>query len=148
MCRVDIISGGGESVGYTAAKEIVQNFADDQHIKNDMSPSSNGGKEVNLSYVEVYLNKFAQDEKIIFKKKVTRKTVLRIAPENPLMSTTSYLMTIAASNSIEGKIPKDHPANIKLGTIFSELIPIVFSVGACCWPGVLVLLLFSSHINS
>ena len=42
--QVDIISGGGESVGYTAAKEIVQNFADDQHIKNDMSPSSNGGK--------------------------------------------------------------------------------------------------------
>ena len=42
--QVDIISGGGESVGYTAAKEIVQNFVDDQHIKNDMSPSSNGGK--------------------------------------------------------------------------------------------------------
>ena len=111
-----------------------------------MFPSSNGGNEVSPSCVEVYLNNFSQDEKIMIKKKVSRKTVLRIASENSLMSTTSYLMTIAASNSIEGKISKDHPENTKLGTIFSELIPIVFSVGECCWPGVLVLLLFSSHI--
>ena len=111
-----------------------------------MSPSSNGGNEVSPSFVEVYLNKFAQDDKIIIRKKGSSKTVLRIASENSLMSTTSYLMTIADSNSIEGKIQKYHPANTKLGTIFSELIPIVFSVGACCWPGVLVLFLFSSQI--
>ena len=47
--QVDIISGGQESVGYTAAKEIVPRFANDQHIKNDVLPSSNGGKEVSLS---------------------------------------------------------------------------------------------------
>ena len=111
-----------------------------------MFPSSNGGKEVSPSCVKVYLNKFYQYEKVIIKKKFASKTVLRIASKNSLMYTTRYLMTIAASNSIEGKIPKNHPANTKLGTIFSELIPIVFSVGACCWPGVLVLLIFSSHI--
>ena len=111
-----------------------------------MFPSSNGGNEVSPSCVEVYLTKFSQDEKIIIKKKFSRKTILRIASENSLMSTTSYLMTIAASNYIEGKIPKHHSANTKLGTIFSELIPIVFSVGAHCWPGVMVLLLFSSQI--
>ena len=107
-----------------------------------MFPSINGSNEVS----QVYLNKFAQDEKIIIKKKVSRKTVLLIASDNSLMSTTSYLMTMTASNSIEGKIPKYHPANTKLGTIFSELIPIVFSVGACFWSGILVLLLFSSRI--
>ena len=48
--QVDIISGGGESVGYTAAKEIVQTLADDQHIKNDMFSSNNGGKE-NFNHV-------------------------------------------------------------------------------------------------
>ena len=111
-----------------------------------MFPSSNGGNEVRPSCVELYLNKFAQDEKIIIKKKFSRKTVLRIASDNSLISATSYLMTISDSNSIEGKIPKYHPENTKLGTIFSELIPIVFSIGACCWPGVLVLLLFSSRI--
>ena len=126
--------------------EIVEDFAYDQHIKNDIFPSSNGGNDVSPSYVEVYLNKFSQYEKTISKKKVSRKTVPRIASENSLISTTSYLMTIADSNSIEGKIPKDHPSNTKLGTIFSELIPIVFYVGACCWTGVMVLLLFSSHI--
>ena len=73
--HTDIISGGGESVGYTAAKEIFQNISDDRHIKNDMFPSSNSGKEVSPSCVKVYLNKFAQDEKIIIKKKVARKTV-------------------------------------------------------------------------
>ena len=44
--QVGIISDGGESVGYTSAKEIVQTFADDHHIKNDMFPSINLGKEV------------------------------------------------------------------------------------------------------
>ena len=42
--QVDIISGCGESVVYTAAKEIIQKFADDQHIKNDIFPSSHGSK--------------------------------------------------------------------------------------------------------
>ena len=111
-----------------------------------MPPSSNGGKEVIPSCVEVYLDKFAQDEKIIIKKKVSRKTVLRIASNNSLMSTTSYLMTIAASNSVEGKIPKHYPEIPNLVLFFSELIPIVFYVVACCWPGVLVLLFFSSQI--
>ena len=83
-----------------------------------MFPSSNGGNEITPSCVDVYLNKFAQDEKIIIKKKVPRKTVLCIASDNYLMSTTSYLMTTAASNSVEGKIPKNHPENTKLGTIF------------------------------
>ena len=52
---------------------------------------------------------FSQDKKIIIKKKVDRKTVFRIASENSLMSTTSYLMTISASNLIEGKITQNHP---------------------------------------
>ena len=60
-------------------KKFFQNFADDQHIKNDMFPSSNGGKEVRLSCAEVYLKIFSQYEKIIIKKKVSRRTVLRIA---------------------------------------------------------------------
>ena len=77
--QVDIISGGGDSVGYTAAKEIVQKLFDDQHIKNDMFPSINVGKEVSPSWVKVYLNKFSQDEKIIIKKKDYMKTVLCIA---------------------------------------------------------------------
>ena len=77
--QVDIISGGGESVGYTTAKEKNQIISDDQHIKNYMPPSSNGGKEVSPSWVKVYLNKFAQDEKTIIKKKVDRKTVCCIA---------------------------------------------------------------------
>ena len=63
---------------------------------------------------------FAQDEKIIIKKKVSSKTVLSIASENSLRSTTSYLMTVAASNFVEGKIPQDHSANIKLGTDVSQ----------------------------
>ena len=41
-----MISGDGESVGYTAAKENFQKIANDQHIKNYRIPSSNGGKEV------------------------------------------------------------------------------------------------------
>ena len=53
------------------------------------------------------------------------------------MSTTNYIITILASNYVEGKILKDHPVNTKLGVIFSELIPIMFSVGACCSPGVM-----------
>ena len=71
------------------------NISYDQHIKNDMLPSSNGGKEVSPSCVKVYLNEFSQDDKISTKKKVSRKTVLRIASENSLRSTTSYMMTIA-----------------------------------------------------
>ena len=114
--RVDIINGGGDSVGYTAAKEIVQTFADDQHIKKYIIPSSNGGKEIRPPCVEVYLNKFSQGEKISIKKKVSRKTILNIASENSIRSTTSYLVTIVASNVIEGKIPPDHPSNTKLGT--------------------------------
>ena len=51
----NIISGVGQSVGYSTAKEIVQTFADDQHIKNDRLYSSNGGKEVIPSCVETYL---------------------------------------------------------------------------------------------
>ena len=114
--QVDIISGGGEGVEYTAAKENFQNVSDDQHIKNDMPSSSNCGKEVSSSCVEVYFNKFSQYEKIIINKKFSRKTVLRTASENSLRSTTSYLMTIESSNFIEGKIPKYHLANTKLGT--------------------------------
>ena len=85
-----------------------------------MPPSSNGGKEVSPSRVEVYLNKFSQDEKIIIQKKVSRKTVIFIDSENSLRSTTRYLMTIAASNLIGGKIPQYHPANTKLGTYGSQ----------------------------
>ena len=114
--QVDITSGGDESVGYTSAKETVQKFANDQHIQNDMLPSSNGGKEVRPSCVKVYLNKFAQDEKISINKKVTRKAVLHKASDNSLRFTTSYIMTTAASNFVEGKIPQDHPENTKLGT--------------------------------
>ena len=101
--RVDIINGGGESVEYTSVKEIVQTFADDQHIKKDITPSSNGGKEIRPPCVEVYLNKFSQGEKISIKKKVSRKTIINIASENSLRSTTSYLVTIVSSNFIEGK---------------------------------------------
>ena len=81
-----------------------------------MLPPSNGGKEVIPSCVKVYINKFSQDEKIRNKKRFARKTVLRIASENSLRSTTTYIMTIAASNFVEGKIPQDHPENTKLGT--------------------------------
>ena len=73
-----------------------------------MFPSGNGGKEVIPSCIKVYLNKFAQDEKIIIKRRVARKTFIRIASENSLRSTTSYLMNVAASNCIEGKIPQYH----------------------------------------
>ena len=103
-------------VGYTAAKENSQKFADDQHIKNDRLPSSNGGKEFSTQCVKVYLNAFYEDEKISTNKRVSRKTVIFIAVYNYLRSTTSYLMNISASNSIEGKIPKNHPENTKLGT--------------------------------
>ena len=106
--RRRIISDGGESVVYTASKEIVQNISDDYHIKNDMFPSSNGGKIVSPSCVKVYLNNFAKDEKIVINKRVARKTFLCIASENSLRSTTSYLMNVAASNCIEGKIPQYH----------------------------------------
>ena len=81
-----------------------------------MFPSSNGGKEVSPSCVKVYLKIFSQDEKIIIRKKVARKTVLCIASENSVRSTTSYLMTIAAPNFVKGKRPQDHPENTKLGT--------------------------------
>ena len=81
-----------------------------------MLPSSNGGKEVSQSCVKVYLNKFAQDEKISINEKFTRKTVLHIASDNSLRFTTIYIMTIAASNFIEGQIPQDHQENTKLGT--------------------------------
>ena len=91
-------------------------FSDDQHIKNDLLSSSNGGKDISPSCVNIHLNKLSQDEKIIIKKKVSRKNVLRIDSDNPPRSTKSYLMTIAASNFIEGKIPQDHPVNTKLGT--------------------------------
>ena len=70
--------------------------SDEQHIKNDMFSSSNGGKEVSPSCVKVYLNKFSQDEKIIIKKKVARKTVLRIVSENFFRSTTSYLIIMSS----------------------------------------------------
>ena len=118
--QVNIISGGRESVGYTTAKKIVQKFDDDQHIKNDMLPSSNGGKEVSPSCVKLYLDEFSQDEKISIKKKTFRKTVLRIDSENSLRFTKSYLMTISSSNFIKGKIPQYHPANTKLGTYVSQ----------------------------
>ena len=85
-----------------------------------MFPSSNCVKGVIPSCVEVYLNKFSQDEKIIIKNKFSRKTVLSIASENSLSSTTSYIMTITASNLIDVKIPQDHPANTKLGTDGSQ----------------------------
>ena len=81
-----------------------------------MFSSSNGGKEVSPSCVKLYLNKFAQDEKIFIKKKVARNTVLCIASENSLRYTTSYIITIEASNFVEGKIPQYHPENTKLGT--------------------------------
>ena len=116
---VDIISGGGESVGYTIAKEI-WNFADDQHIKNDIFSSSNGGKEVIPPYVKVYPNKISQYEKIIIKKKVVSKNVFCISSDNFLRSTTIYLMTILSSIFIEGKIPQDHLENTKLGTDGSQ----------------------------
>ena len=48
--------------------------------------------------------RISQDEKISTKKKVSRKTVLRIDAENSLRSTTIYLMTMAASHLIEGVI--------------------------------------------
>ena len=85
-----------------------------------MPPSSNGGKEVSRSCVKLYLNKFSQDEKIIIKGKGARKTVTHIASENSLRYTTRYLMTTAASNLIEGKIPQDYPANTKIGTYGSR----------------------------
>ena len=52
-------------------------------------PLINGGNEVTPSYVKVYLSNFSQDDKIIINKKVTRKTVLCIASDNSLVSTTS-----------------------------------------------------------
>ena len=114
--QVGNISGGGESVRYTAAKEKFQKFSDDKNIKHYMFPSSNGGKEVSTSCVEVYINKFSQDEKIIIRKKFSRKTVLCIASDNSLVYTTSCLLTIESSNFIQGKIPQNHPENTKLGT--------------------------------
>ena len=73
-----------------------------------MFPSSNGGKIVSPSCVKVYLNNFAKDEKIVINKRVARKTFLCIASENSLRSTTSYIMTITASNLIDVKIPQDN----------------------------------------
>ena len=83
-----------------------------------MLTSINGGKEVRPSCVNVYLNRFSQDEKIITKKKVSRKNVLCIASENPLMYTTSYLMITEASNLIEGIIPQYNPGNTKIWYIW------------------------------
>ena len=111
-------------------KNLFVFFSDDQHIKNYMLPSSNGGKEISQSYVKVYLNKFSQYEKISIKKKVSRKTVLRIASENYLRSTTIYLMKITDSNCIEGKIPQDNPVNTKLGTYFFQPKTSTFSTHA------------------
>ena len=85
-----------------------------------MFSSSNGGKKVIPLCVKLYLNKLAQYEKITIKKKVARKTVLRLASDNSLRSTTSYLMTISYSDFVEGKTPQDHPANTKLGTYGSR----------------------------
>ena len=82
-----------------------------------MPPLSNGGKEVRPSCVKVYLNAFAQDDKISIKKKVSRKIILRVASQNSLRSNTRYLPTMAASNFIQGKISQDHLSNTKLGTM-------------------------------
>ena len=49
--QVNITNGGGDSVGYTAANEIIQTFADDQHIKNYMFLPIIGGKKVSPSCV-------------------------------------------------------------------------------------------------
>ena len=35
---------------------------------------------------------------------------MRVAAENSLRSTVTYLITIAATHFIQGDIPKDHPA--------------------------------------
>ena len=51
---------------------------------------------------------------------VARNTILRIASDNSLRSTTSYIVTTAASNFIEGKIQQDNLANTKLGTDGSQ----------------------------
>ena len=114
--QVEICTGGGEGIGFFAAKDIVQKHADENRTRLDRLPSFEGGKEVSPSTVRTYLNEFAQDENISIKKKVAKKTVLRIAAENSLRSTVSYLMTIAATHFIEGKIPPNHPARTKHGT--------------------------------
>ena len=62
----------------------------------------------------------SQYEKISIKNKVSRKTVIHIAADNYLRSTTRYIMTISASNLIEDKIPKYNSENIKLGTDGSQ----------------------------
>ena len=109
------MSGVGEIVGY-AAKKNCSKFSNYRHIKNNSPPSSNGDKEVSPSCVKIYLNKFSQDERISIKKKFFRKTVLRISTENYPRYTTVWIMNIAASNFIEGRIPQDHPRNTKLCT--------------------------------
>ena len=107
-------------IGFSAVKEIVQKHADEKRTESDKLPSFSGGNEVSPSTVPTYLTEFAQDEKISMKKNVAKKTVLRIAAENSLRSTVSYLMTIAATHFIEGKMPTNHPARTKHGTAGSQ----------------------------
>ena len=116
LIQKNIIKNGGEGLDYKSAKAIVQKYADEKRIQDNKVPSTDGGKAVSRKTVKVYLEEFAQSKSISIKKKVQNKSILRVAAENSLRSVTTFLMTVAATHFIEGKMPENHPAKKKLGT--------------------------------
>ena len=95
-----------------------------------MLPSINGDKEVIPSCVKLHLNKFAQDDKIIIKNKVSRETVLCIASDNSLRSTRiKYHKIIQKIPNLVQMDPKNWLVwcNIHLERIFTFIL----FIGVC-----------------
>ena len=111
-----IIDGGGRGIGRRDVRRIVQEYAD-KHMKNiNRPPSTEGGKEVDEKTVNIYIEELAQSNDIQVNANISKKTCHRVAAENSLQSTMSYLLTIASTHFIEGEMPHDHPANKLRGT--------------------------------
>ena len=91
-------------------KGIVQKHADKYKVSRNKVPSYEGGEKVSQYCVKSYQKQISHNMDLVIKKKVNTKDLMRVAAENSLRSTVTYLMTIAATHFIQGNIPKDHQA--------------------------------------
>ena len=118
--RKAIIRNGGEAIGISQTRRIVQQFADRKAIADGKLPSYEGGSTVSQKTVRTYHESLGLHRGIRIKRSISTKPISRIAAENSLRSTMSFLLTVAATSLMIGTPPDGHPSIGKTGTTGSK----------------------------
>ena len=108
--RKAIIRNGGEAIGISQTRRIVQQFADRKAIADGKLPSYEGGSTVSQKTVRTYHESLGLHGGILIKRSISTKPISRIAAENSLRSTMSFLLTVAATSLMIGTPPDGHPS--------------------------------------